>query len=123
MALKKRRDAYRITPRAVQLFRQMRTLPNCTCLWGPMYYNRLVCKSCDDWCKLQDQLHDELNLDLSEYFAIDHPPDAPPYDEIAGGRRHQRSMSHAGGPAHWDKRGELFDQLKAAAYPETAADA
>jgi hypothetical protein len=109
---------YKITPEAGQLFRQMRKLPHCTCVWGPRYYDTVDCASCDEWWRLQNQLHNMLDLPVNAYPAVAPPPSTPPYAEIAGGRVHHRNMSHAGGPEDWDRNAELFDALMREAYGE-----
>jgi len=106
----------RITPRSIELFKVMRGLENCSCVWGPRYYNHRRCASCDRWWKLQCELHRELKLPPWCWPVMEHPPSAPPYDEIEGEKIHQRDMSHNGGPAdNWDEDGETFERLKQAA--------
>jgi len=95
----------------------MHELPNCSCKFGPMYWNIVECKSCDDWWKLHGELHDELNLSIfDEYPALDHATGGGlPYDKIAGGRVYQRSEPQVTAPAEWDRGCALFDALAAAA--------
>jgi hypothetical protein len=109
-----------VTDRAVETFKQMQTLPPCTCVWGPKYWNRIECASCDRWWDLHRELHAELKLRPWEWPAVDHPPGAPPHDELkasggfptlSGEPIVRRSMSQAPAPADWVGARELFDEL------------
>jgi hypothetical protein len=115
----RQRGAWTITPRAVELFKEMRALQPCVCQWGPKYYHRVECASCRRWWELHWELFNELQLFVGDWPAISHDPDEPPYAEIEGDRVHLRSMSHAGGPAHWDRKGKMFAELMAAAEAPT----
>jgi hypothetical protein len=64
----------RISPRAVELFREMQALPHCSCLWGPMYWDRVECASCDRWWSLQNNLCRELELKPWEFPAVSTHP-------------------------------------------------
>jgi hypothetical protein len=107
----RRHSLPKVSDKAIELFKQMRGLPNCHCLWGPNYWERVECWTCTEWWALHRQLHDELRLHPGQYPAIDHPPDVPPYDEIEGGKTFRRSMRHAGGVEDWQGAAELFDAL------------
>jgi hypothetical protein len=56
----------KVTPRAVELFRQMQTLPSCTCC-APRVRR---CQSCDMWWDLHRELNAELNLAPWEFPAV-----------------------------------------------------
>ena len=101
----------RITPRSIELFKVMRGLENCSCVWGPRYYNHRRCASCDRWWKLQCELHRELKLPPWCWPVMEHPPSAPPYDEIEGEKIHQRYVAQrrAGG-----QLGRRWGNLRAA---------
>jgi hypothetical protein len=104
----------KITDEAVRIFRLMRELPICSCVWGPRYFDHVECASCEQLSELQGQLHRELGLFVGDYPAINSRPDSAP-DEIAGGRVYRCSTPHSFGPAFWDKGGRVFKQLMAAA--------
>jgi hypothetical protein len=107
---------FNITPKAVEAFRQMHQLPNCTCKFGPMYWNTVQCDGCERWWDLHNVIHDELNLCISaEWPAVAHATPGIPHDKIAGGRVYQRDVPQVTAPAEWDKGCRLFDALTAAA--------
>jgi hypothetical protein len=93
--------AHQIPPEAAAVFRDMESLPPCTCIWGPNYYDHEVCASCNTWAKLHNRLHDALIWRKPwQYPLVDCAGiDTPPYDEIAGGRIHQRVTPRVHCPA------------------------
>jgi hypothetical protein len=114
--------AREIPPEAAAAFRDMESLPPCTCIWGPNYWERQECASCDQWWKLHNKLFDALGRHkpwmwpLVDYAFID----TPPYDEIAGGRIHQRVTPRVHCAAAWDTDGTFFNALRAAAGRKAA---
>jgi hypothetical protein len=114
--------AREITPEAAALFREMEALLPCTCIWGPNYYDRQECASCDQWWELHRRLYDALGFrqpwkwPLVDCYAVDDPP----HDEIAGGRIHQRMTPRIHCAAEWDKNGEFFNRLRRAAKLQAA---
>jgi hypothetical protein len=114
--------AREIPPDAAAVFRDMESLPPCTCIWGPSYHDRQECASCEQWWKLHNKLYDALiwhkpwQWPLVEYLAIDDPP----YDEIEGGHIHQRVTPRVHRAAEWDKDGSFFHALRAAAGRKVA---
>jgi hypothetical protein len=115
----------KVTDRAVELFKKMQTLPNCTCVWGPNYWNRIECASCERWWDLHSDLHAELKLKPWEWSVIAHPPGAPPHEELKDGRIVHRSMPQLAYAADWNGAreliGELMERLEAA-YPDVYLD-
>jgi len=114
--------AREIPSEAAALFRDMESLPPCTCIWGPAYYDRQECASCEQWWKLHNKLFDALGRHepwlwpLVDYALIDKPP----YDEIEGGRIHRRTMPRIHCAASSDQDGAFFNALRAAAKMKAA---
>lgn len=120
---KKAATKIKVTDHAVELFKQLRSLPVCVCQWGPNYWDRVVCISCDQWTELSNQLHRELGLFVGDYPAVSNGIiDTPPYDEIEGGKLHVRCMPHEVGPGHYDDAQMVFEELMRRAARDEEAE-
>jgi hypothetical protein len=106
------RRSIEISPEAISLFKAMRSLEPCSCLWGPHYFDRQECATCAQWWDLHAKLHGALGLSLTDWPVLDHDAvDVPPHDELEGGKLYRANVSHNGGPECWPGAKALFKRL------------
>jgi len=91
----------RISSYAVELFRQMEALPECSCVVGPEYWQVKTCKSCDDWWKLHKSLHTELKMKPWQWPAYEYPDPDP-----------EESKRSVVGDKRLEQAQELYHELK-----------
>ena len=104
-----------ITPRAVELFTEMRALV-CTCEpidWAGAYWERSRCEHCDKWWTLHARLHRELGARLWDWPVIENPRSVCPYPEGSAAAKDWRP----------DERGRQMWRLleQAAVTPQPAS--
>jgi hypothetical protein len=69
-----------ITPRAIELFNQLRAV-ECTCEpvdWKGEYWKHQPCPGCQEWWRLHSLLHRELDCQVYQWPCVQNP-DAPDY--------------------------------------------
>jgi len=89
-----------ITPRAIQLFDQIRRV-RCSCPpidWEGEYWKGRECPGCKRWWQLHNELHDELGGKPWEWPAIEDPETQNPYP--------------AKYPAHWSWQADREAQAR-----------
>jgi hypothetical protein len=105
--LKQPKRVLRITSHAVELFRQMEALPECSCVVGPEHWQSKTCDACEEWRKLHKHLHTELKMKPWEWPAFEYP-DADP----------EESKRSVVGDKRLEQARELYRQLKRLADEE-----